>query len=181
MDDDSDDEKEQELTLEQKQEQLLSGISRAIFLCATEFDIDETGDIISDLDRKVKSKLIKKGLENDTLYYIEGAKQNNNPEFINEEKFEQELIRINTKERALSSGDFKLEVEAIQDLLDHKNEETKIGMFERNPYLKRIFPASIEQKPGVDYYGTTTLMLFIIAIYVCNKFDKLFVTPEDLL
>ena len=66
-------------------------------------------------------------------------------------------------------------------MLDHKNEETKVGMFERHPYLKRIFPASIEQKPGVDYYGTTTMMLFIIAIYVCNNFDKLFVTPEDLL
>lgn len=67
------------------------GISRSIFLCATEFDIDETGDVISDLDRMVKSKLIKKGLENDSLYYIEGPKQNNNPEFINEEIFEEEL------------------------------------------------------------------------------------------
>ena len=66
-------------------------------------------------------------------------------------------------------------------MLDHKNEDTRAGMFEKNPYLKRIFPASIEQKPGVDYYGTTTMMLFIIAVYVCNNFDKLFVTPEDLL
>lgn len=60
-------------------------------LCATEFDIDNTGDLISDLDIKVRRKLIKKGLENDSLYYVEGAYKHNHPDFINEEKFEQEL------------------------------------------------------------------------------------------
>ena len=41
----------------------------------------------------VKRKLIKKGLENDSLYFVEGAYKQNHPDFINEEKFEQELVK----------------------------------------------------------------------------------------
>lgn len=60
-------------------------------MCATEFDIDKTGDVISVLDIMVKRRLIKKGLENDTLYFDEGAYKQNYPSFINEEDFEHEL------------------------------------------------------------------------------------------
>lgn len=101
------------MTTEEKQEQLLSGISRSIFLCANEYDIDETGDVISPLDLLVKRKVIRKGLENDSLYYIEGATLKNDPGFINEENFEHELSKKTFAERALSSGDFKQEVEDI--------------------------------------------------------------------
>ena len=98
---------------------MLSGISRSIFLCATEYDIDETGDVISPLDILVKRKVIKKGLENDSLYFVEGATLSNDPGFINEENFEHELSKKKFEEKALSSGDFKLEVEDIQNLLDN--------------------------------------------------------------
>lgn len=49
--------------------------------------------MLSDLDMMVKRKLIKKGLENDSLYFVEGAYKQNHPDFINEEKFEQELVK----------------------------------------------------------------------------------------
>lgn len=66
-------------------------------------------------------------------------------------------------------------------MIEHVNDDNTMGIFEHNPYLKRMFPASMEQKPGVDYYGTTTILLFIIMIYIINYFDKLFVSPADLL
>jgi hypothetical protein len=61
----------------------------------------------------VKRKLIKKGLENDNLYFVEGATKLNHPDFINEEKFEEELVKVTLENKALSSGDFKQEMDDI--------------------------------------------------------------------
>lgn len=60
----------------------------------------------SELDRCVKHNLIKKSLENDRLYYVEGGKLNNHLGFINEEKFKKEFMKQQLEERALSSGDY---------------------------------------------------------------------------
>ena len=67
----------------------------------------------------VKRKVIKKGLENDNLYFIEGATLHNHPDFINEVNFERELVKVRLGERALSSAEYKEEMKEIQEMLAH--------------------------------------------------------------
>lgn len=165
----------------EKQNSILKGISNGIWMGSTDFDIDETGDITSELDVLVNKKLIKKGLENDCLYFVEGGLLDNHPDFINEENFAKEMKEMELEKKAFSSGDYEQEIEEIQQLLDQKDASGKRGWFEKHAYLARLFPTSMEQKPGTDFYGRITLLLMCIAIFVCNFFDKLFVTPEELL
>jgi hypothetical protein len=47
----------------------------------------------------------------------------------------------------------------------------RITIFEQNEYFSRLFPGITFQKPGYDLYGTTTMFLFILAIYVFLFFD----------
>lgn len=79
-------------------------------------------------------------------------------------------------------------MDETQELLDYKEEEGMswssmpfMYMYDKYDYLKRLFPSNMEQKPGRDYYGRTTSLLMFIAIFVLLYFDKLFVTPEELL
>lgn len=74
-------------------------------MCATQFDIDETGDVISPLDMMVKRKLIKKHLENDNLYYIEGGILKDHRNYVNIEKLEQEMRQDKLEEQAWENGD----------------------------------------------------------------------------
>lgn len=50
-------------------------------------------------------------------------------------------------------------------------DKEKPNIFETNPYLKTVFPSLKIQKPGVDYYGYTTMVLAIIAIFVMFTYD----------
>lgn len=61
----------------------------------------------------VKLKIIKKGLETDNLYFEEGAKLQNHPDFIHEVNFKRELIKKQLEERAHSNADFKEEMQEI--------------------------------------------------------------------
>jgi len=70
---------------------LIKYYSQGIWDCSTEFDIDQTFAVVSELDILVKRKFIKKNLETDSLYVIEGKLLDNHSNFINEEKFEQEM------------------------------------------------------------------------------------------
>jgi len=47
--------------------------------------------------------------------------------------------------------------------------------------LCRIFPSLKIQKPGYDLYGSTTLVLTIIVIFVFVFFENMMVTESDLL
>ena len=60
-------------------------------MCSSEYDIDETGNVISPLDILVKKKLIRKQLENDNLYYIEGAILTDHRNYMNLENFNKEV------------------------------------------------------------------------------------------
>lgn len=53
--------------------------------------------------------------------------------------------------------------------------------FEKSQYFDRLFPGLRIQKPGIDYYGSTTLLLAILAIFVMKYFEKLYVSQSDLL
>jgi len=58
---------------------------------STNFDIDETGEVTSALDILVNKKLIKKGLENDSLYFQEGGLNLNDAKFIDESEYKNEF------------------------------------------------------------------------------------------
>jgi hypothetical protein len=53
--------------------------------------------------------------------------------------------------------------------------------FEKWRYFDRLFPGLRIQKPGTDYYGSTTLLLAILAIFVLLYFEQLYVSQSDLL
>lgn len=72
-------------------ESLLKGLSQEIIMGSTNFDIDETGEVTSALDILVNKKLIKKGLENDSLYFQEGGLNLNDAKFIDESEYKNEF------------------------------------------------------------------------------------------
>lgn len=47
--------------------------------------------------------------------------------------------------------------------------------------MKSIFPSAQIQKPGYDYYGFTTLVLAILALFVLYGFDKINTQKKDIL
>jgi hypothetical protein len=47
-----------------------------------------------------------------------------------------------------------------------KRDMPRLSWFERSKYFEKIFPSLKIQKPGYDLYGSTTLFLGILAIYV---------------
>ena len=52
-----------------------------------------------------------------------------------------------------------------------------LGVFEKNPYFDGIFPGLRIQKPGYDLYGSTTLMLVVLMVYVATQFKNFTVDP----
>lgn len=72
--------------------------------------------------------------------------------------------------------------------MDHKidlklglKDKAKPSIFEKNKYLKTVFPTLTIQKPGRDYYGYTTLTLAVLSLFVLFGFDKVNVSQQDLL
>jgi len=53
--------------------------------------------------------------------------------------------------------------------------------FEKSSYIKSIFPSLKIMKPGYDLYGTTTLVLAILAVFVLYGFDSVMVSQADIL
>lgn len=92
---------------------MLKGLSEQIMMGFTKFDIDESDDVVTELDVMVARKLIDKGLENDTLYFIEGGLLDDHPDFIAEEQFEVELKNNILQEKPISSGEFQQEMDEI--------------------------------------------------------------------
>jgi hypothetical protein len=53
-----------------------------------------------------------------------------------------------------------------------------LGYFEKISYFDSIFPSLRIQKPGYDLYGSITMVLVMIAIFVFNFFTKFNVDPD---
>ena len=49
------------------------------------------------------------------------------------------------------------------------------------PYFQKLFPSLRIQKPGVDYYGSTTLLLAFICIYIFKSWGQVSVDNSVLL
>lgn len=157
---------------------MIDEYSERIIAAATDFDLDanQTGSDSknSKFDQLVKSLVLLKGLENDSIYFVEGQydKPKNNLYCIDPIEFKEELMDKLVLE-TVSDGDHEDEMEdKIDSKLCYKRTE-KPGIFERSKYMKSIFPSAQIQKPGYDYYGFTTLVLPILAIFVLYSFDKI--------
>ena len=77
----------------------------------------------------------------------------------------------------LSGCDHEDEYDERFDMIESRTRPA-LGLFEKNPYFDRIFPGLRIQKPGYDLYGSTTLMLFLLVVYVFVAFKNFTVDPE---
>lgn len=127
----------------------------------------------------VEQRRLAKGLETDSLYFVEGHKTNYDVQIFESEALTREL-RAAGCERPQSSGDFGEDIEDKMQQLEQKN-LPEMTYFETWQYFDRLFPGLRVQKPGTDYYGSTTLLLAILAIFVLLNFEQLYVSQSDLL
>lgn len=107
--------------------------------------------------------MVQKCLENDLLLFVEGIRDLENPDFLDEDEViecDERLIDDN-----LSAGDNERELDEKIERI-HLRDKPKIGIFESSPYFKRMFPGLKIQKPGYDLYGWTTFFSGVLAYYV---------------
>jgi len=119
---------------------------------------------------------VQKSLETDNLKYYEGMRKNNQPEFMTVEQFSTEQMK---KENwgDLDAGMYEQDFDEKFAEID-KRKLPKLGWFEKNNYFDSIFPSLRIQKPGYDLYGSITMVLVMIAIFVFNFFTKFNVDPD---
>lgn len=144
-------------------------MSRSIWKTSKKFDLDTKGQQ-TNFDSLIRENVVQKTLERDSLIYVEGERDNLQPNFITQYEFNIEKAKRENWENQ-SSGDYKEDFaekfESIEDrVLNHP------GWFERNPYFERIFPSLNIQKPGYDLYGTTTSILGFIGIYIFMYYES---------
>ena len=97
-----------------------------------------------------------------------------NPEEFDEER--EEAAKFET----LSGGDFEDELDTKLEFARHRD-RPKFGIFEKTAYFDRIFPSLKIQKPGADYYGSTTVVTTFMALYLFAAYSYMSVDPDALL
>jgi hypothetical protein len=127
----------------------------------------------------VEQNRLKKGLETDSLFFMEGHKTQYDVEIFESEALTRDL-QVVEQSRPQSSGDFDADADDKIQRIEQKDLPEKT-YFEKWPYFDRLFPGLRIQKPGTDYYGSTTLLLSILAIFVLLYFEQLYVSQSDLL
>mmetsp|Transcript_21579 Transcript_21579/g.33227 ORF Transcript_21579/g.33227 Transcript_21579/m.33227 type:complete len:988 (-) Transcript_21579:2058-5021(-) len=167
--------KMEERNPKQQQEALLEDISTKIWKTTKHFDLDSTQKN-SPFDVLVKENVLGKTLENDNLIYMEGMRRTQQPDFMSREEFQQEFEKPENWD-TLSAGDFEEEFDRRFDEIDER-QKPKLGMFEKSSYFEKIFPGLKIQKPGYDLYGSTTVVLALIAVYVFVFFKNFTVDPS---
>lgn len=124
----------------------------------------------------VEDNVLQKSLENDNLIIVEGF-YDTAPEYFTSEQIQLEIAE---EERALSSGDFDEDLDAKIKIISDKN-LPKQGFFEKNDYFDSVFPSLKIQKPGYDLYGSSTVFLTILALYVFIGYSSISVDQASLL
>ena len=78
---------------------------------------------------------------------------------------------------AISAGDLEDEIEDKAEFLSHRG-KPKMGMFEKSRYFNQIFPSLKIQKPGYDLYGSSTISLALLTIFVVTCYQHITVDPK---
>jgi hypothetical protein len=152
-------------------------ISHETWKGSRKFDIDfSSNQRQSPFDKMVEDNVLQKSLENDNLIVVEGF-YDTAPEIFTAEQIQLELAE---EERALSSGDFDDDLDAKTKIISDKN-LPKQGFFENNDYFDSVFPSLKIQKPGYDLYGSSTVFLTILALYVFIGYSSISVDQASLL
>jgi len=112
----------------------------------------------------VTDNVLKKGLESDNLVVVEGCRRVYQPDFLTKEEFD-DIKDLQENWEAISAGDLEDEIENKTEFLSHRG-KPKLGFFEKSKYFNSIFPSLKIQKPGYDLYGSSTISLAILTIYV---------------
>lgn len=153
----------------------LKNISHSIVSASRKFDVDANKDD-SELDRMVQNNILKKGLESDNLVVVEGCRREFQPEFLNAEEFDDIKDEPENWE-AISAGDLEEEIDNKTLFLSHRG-KPKNGFFENSKYFNQIFPSLKIQKPGYDLYGSSTIALSVLTIYVVTCYQHITVDPK---
>jgi hypothetical protein len=80
----------------------------------------------------------------------------------------------------MSAADFEEEYNEKFDFIEEK-EAPVLTRFEKSPYFLRLFPSLKIQKPGNDFYGSSTCFLAALAIYVFLYYSRISVDPATLI
>lgn len=119
----------------------------------------------------VSDNILKKGLESDNLVVVEGCRRTVQVDFLTEEEF-CDIKDQKENWEAISAGDLEDEIETKMEFLSHRG-QPKLGMFEKSKYFNRMFPSMKIQKPGYDLYGSSTISLFVLLIYVFTCYQHI--------
>jgi hypothetical protein len=117
-------------------------------------------------------------LGTDFLYYIEGTKQDNDPDFIPFKESKQDYLDHIAFE-TFSGGDNAFDMAQKSNTLKLRN-KPKFGIFEQG-YFNRIFPALKIQKPGYDLYGATNVFLTILILITFISYNYFNVADSEVL
>ena len=133
----------------------------------------ETNEEENDVYEKfVSKKLLSKVLDDDTLIYREGhqfAKYESKVDFMTLGESQQDYEKLIAAE-VMSAGDNEVDFIQKSNLIIDRN-KPHLGMFEKSKYFDNLFPALKIQKPGYDLYGSTTIFLTILIIFVFSNYD----------
>ena len=161
------------LNLKENQLKCLKGLSKEIKYGSMGFKIEHKQ--FSKFDNMVQEKCLSKNLENDSLIYMEGRPYAN-PKFISvTDKHEAE------QDETLSAADFEEDLNRKEKIIERKDNDPNLGLFESSPYFLQIFPSILIQKPGYDLYGATTIFMFILCIFIFSFYSEISVNKANLM
>lgn len=130
----------------------------------------------------IENKLFIKALETDSVYFEEGKKEVISSDFdqVDHKLIRKEMLTEQIKE-TVSDGWFEEDMDEKIEVKISEKDRKDPGIFERSDYLRSIFPSMQIQKPGYDYYGFTTMILGILAMFVFYGFNKINTSQKDIL
>lgn len=124
----------------------------------------------------MSQNVVQKSLETDNLKYYEGMRKKSQPEFMTAKQFKEENYKKENWEE-FSAGMYEEDFDEKFAEVDNR-QKPKLGWFENARYFDSIFPSLRIQKPGYDLYGSITIVLVMIMLFVFNNFTKYFVDPD---
>jgi hypothetical protein len=151
-------------------------INQTVWDMSRKFDLDiDQHDIYDDARMFIDENVMQKTLENDEIIYVEGfTRQSKN--MLSKEDFEEEKAN-HYHDDTISAADFDYEFDKKLDIIEDKL-KPDLGIFDKTEYFTNIFPKLRVQKPGDDFYGSTTMIIGLVFLYVFIFYKKYTFSPE---
>lgn len=127
----------------------------------------------------ISGNCLKKVIDNDMCIYMEGQ-ANKNKNFMTQAEKNIDKHKAE-KQETLSAADNEIDFLLKNKLIENRNSIPNPGFFEASPYFNNIFPELLIQKPGYDLYGSTTIFMFIMCIYIFSFYSEISVNYDNLI